>query len=190
MFNSASARQQAIQTARQVLNVKPVYLDTETTGLERSDEIVEIAIVDAEGQVLRDTFVKPSRSIPADATRIHNITDEMVLGAPTWPILWSQIRPLLVGKVIVAYNAEFDMRMMQQSHERYRLPWRDKLQPYDLLKLYAQFRGEWDPVRRAWKFHSLDQAGKYAGISLPNAHRSLADTLLARELLIYIANAS
>ena len=191
MFNSTTARQQAIQTARKVLEEKPVYLDTETTGLNRSDEIVEITIVDSEGQVLVDSFVRPSQPIPLDATRINNITNEMVQGAPTWPILWvQQIRPILTGKVIVAYNTEFDLRMMQQSHDRYRLPWRESLHSYDLLKLYAQFRGVWDPARKSWKFYTLEEAGTASAISLPNAHRALADTLLARELLLYIAGAS
>ena len=190
MFNPTTSRQQAIQTARKVLDVKPVFLDTETTGLNRSDEIVEITIVDSDGQVLVDSFVRPSQPIPLEATRINNITNEMVQGAPSWPVLWTQqIRPILTGKMIVAYNSEFDLRMMQQSHDRYRLPWRESLHSHDLLKLYAQFRGVWDPTRRSWKYFSLEEAGKTSAISLPNAHRALADTLLARELLLYIAGA-
>jgi DNA polymerase-3 subunit epsilon len=188
MVNPTSSRLQAIQTAREVLKNAPVYLDTETTGLGNTDEIVEISVVDSPGNVLVDTFVKPSRSIPVEAINIHGITDEMVQKAPAWPILWSQVRCFLVGKVIVAYSADFDMRMMKQSHDRYRIPWKENLQPFDLLKLYAQFRGEWDSNRRSWKYFTLDSAGKASGISLPNSHRSLADTLLARALLIYIAD--
>jgi DNA polymerase-3 subunit epsilon len=187
MVNPSSSRLQAIQTAREVLKNAPVYLDTETTGLGSTDEIVEISVVDTYGIVLVNTFVKPSRTIPAEAINIHGITDEMVQKAPAWPILWSQVRSFLVGKVVVAYNSDFDMRMMKQSHDRYRIPWKENLQPFDLLKLYAQFHGEWDSNRRSWKYFSLDKAGKASGISLPNSHRSLADTFLARALLIYIA---
>ena len=188
MVNPSSSRLQAIQTAREVLKNAPVYLDTETTGLGSTDEIVEISVVDTYGIVLVNTFVKPSRTIPAEAINIHGITDEMVQKAPAWPILWSQVRFFLVGKVVVAYNSDFDMRMMKQSHDRYRIPWKENLQPFDLLKLYAQYRGEWDSNRRSWKYFTLDSAGKASGISLPNSHRSLADTLLARALLIYIAD--
>jgi DNA polymerase-3 subunit epsilon len=191
MFDRDSARLKAVQTARQVLETKPVFLDTETTGLARTDEVIEIAIVDADGQTLCDSFVRPSRPIPADATRINHITNEMVQGSQTWPILWTQkVRSVLVGKVIVAYNADFDKAMLQQSHDRYRLPWRENLQWFDLLKLYSQFRGLWDASRGNWKFISLDEAGKTAGITIPNAHRALADTLLARELMLHIAKAN
>ena len=36
-------RQRAIQTAQKILAAQPIYLDTETTGLENSDEIIEIS---------------------------------------------------------------------------------------------------------------------------------------------------
>ena len=57
--NQLSQRQNAIMIARQVIAQNPVYLDTETTGLEKTDEIVEISIVDDSGQVLLDSLVKP-----------------------------------------------------------------------------------------------------------------------------------
>jgi len=185
--NQLNPRQQAIQLARQVLSQQPVYLDTETTGLERTAEIVEISVIDDAGTILLDSLVKPIRSIPSNATQIHGITNEMVQPAPAWPILWQQIRPLLLGKTIVAYNSDFDYRLMMQSHAQYKLPWRDKLFFFDLLKLYAQFRGEWDVRRGSWRYFSLNQAGKDAHIQLPNAHRSTADTLLTRALLHYVA---
>jgi DNA polymerase III epsilon subunit-like protein len=182
-----TSRQQAIQVARQVLAQNPVYLDTETTGLEKTDEVVEITILDPEGQVLLNSLVRPSQPIPAGAERIHGISNEMVQKAPAWPILWQQIRPLLIGKTIVAYNSDYDHRLLQQSHARYKQPWRDSLKFFDLLKLYSQFRGEWDANRRSWRYFSLDAAGKACGIPLPNAHRATADTLLTRALLHFIA---
>ena len=104
-----------------------------------------------------------------------------------WPVVWPQVRAALFGRLVVMYNEEFDLRMMQQSHARYRLPWKDKFNTFDLLKLYAEFQGEWDPYRRSYRYHSLAYAGKQCRISLPNAHRSTADTLLTRALLHYIA---
>jgi DNA polymerase-3 subunit epsilon len=186
--NQLTQRQNAVLIARQVVEQNPVYLDTETTGLEKTDEIVEISIIDDAGNVLLQSLVKPSQSIPASAIRIHGITNDMVQKAPAWPILWQQVRPLLLNKTIVAYNSDFDYRLIVQSHARYKLPWKDSLSFFDLLKLYSRFRGEWDSVRRSWRYFSLEQAGKSANITLPNAHRSTADTLLTRELLHYIAN--
>lgn len=188
MTLQTDSRKQAIDNAQKLIQAKPTFLDTETTGLERSDEVIEIALVDFDGQVLLDSLIKPSKPIPSSATKINGISNDMVLQAPTWPVFWLRAKPLMTNRMIVAYNADFDLRMMQQSHERYRMPWRESIQMFDLLKLYSQFKGEWDPINRGWKFHSLEKAGRDCGIPLPNAHRSLADTLLARELLLFIAN--
>jgi DNA polymerase-3 subunit epsilon len=182
-----AARQHAIETARKVLAAKPVYLDTETTGLDRSDEIIEISIIDDDGQVVFESLVKPTQPIPPASTRVHGIQNEDVQSARPWPILWPQVRNALFGRVVVIYNEEFDLRLMRQSHARHNLPWKDKFNSFDLLKLYAEFRGEWDSARRTYRYQSLEKAGQQCGISLPNAHRSTADTLLTRAVLHFIA---
>ena len=189
MISSSSAsRQQAILTAQRIIGSQPVYLDTETTGLETSDEIVEISIVDDDGRVLFESLVKPSQPIPYSATQIHGITNQEVETARNWPAIWPQVRSILFGRLVVMYNEGFDMRMMQQSHARYRLPWKERINTFDLLKLYAEFRGDWDSRRRSYRYHSLANAGQQCGISLPNAHRTTADTLLTRALLHHIAS--
>lgn len=185
----SSLRKQTVLVAQKVIERRPIYLDTETTGLDKNAEIVEIAIIDDHGDTLYHSLVKPSQPIPADATRVHHITNEMVQGSPNWFTLWPEVRGILQGRIIVIYNAEYDIRLMQQSYTRYTgQPYKDRFNAFDLLKLYSEFRGEWNPMRRAYKFHSLDDAGKQCSIKLPNAHRALADTLLTRAVLHHIAN--
>lgn len=184
---TSTLRQRAIDTARVILEKKPVYLDTETTGLNSDDEIIEISIVDDDGSILLDSLVKPVKSIPLDATRIHGLADEDVRSARTWPVVWPEVRSILFGRLVVIYNQDFDLRMMMQSHARYRLAWKERLSTFDLLKLYAEFRGDWDPRRRSYRYHSLDSARRHCEIALPNAHRAAADTLLTRALLHHIA---
>jgi len=91
------------------------------------------------------------------------------------------------GRLIGVYNQEFDSRMMVQSHQRYRLPWREKLEFVDVLKLFSEFRGEYDPVHSSYRLFKLAEAGQFFNISLPNAHRSTADALLTRAVLHSIA---
>jgi DNA polymerase III subunit epsilon len=187
---NSSTRQQAIQTARQAILQKPVYLDTETTGLDRNDEIIEISIVDEDGLVLLESFVKPTQPIPADVIHVHGITNEMVRQAPSWPVLWMRVRSVLFGRLLAIYNADFDLRMMQQTHARHRIPWKENFKSIDIMKLYSDYRGEWDSVRRSMRYHSLDSAGRYCKISIPNSHRATDDTLLARAVLHYIADSN
>jgi DNA polymerase III alpha subunit (gram-positive type) len=184
-------RQEQISAkAREIIVQKPVYIDTETTGLTRSDEIIEFSIVDHDGTDLYTTLVKPTQAIPREATRIHGITDRMVETAQAWPIQWPHIRAILFDRLVAAYNVEFDARMMEQSYQKYNLPRRERLEFIDVLKLFADFRGEYDSFLGAYRYFKLSEAGRYFNISLPNAHRSTADALLTRAVLHSIAGLS
>ncbi len=183
-------RLQAIQLARSKVELKPVYLDTETTGLKENDEIVEIAIIDHDGQVLLESLVRPIRRIPPDAVAIHGITNAMVQDATRWSEIWPEAESLLSGRQIAIYNAEFDIRMMRQSHRIAMLPWRmSRENVFCIMQLYAQFFGTWDPYRGSYRYHSLEMAGRQSSIPLPNTHRARDDAALTRALLHAIAAA-
>ena len=73
-------QQRVADIAQSIIKQSPVYLDTETTGLDKTAEIVEIAVVDDAGQILINQLVRPSKPIPAEVTLLHGITNEMVAG--------------------------------------------------------------------------------------------------------------
>lgn len=83
-------------------------LDTETTGIEYDSEIVDIAIIDLDKNLIFASLVKPICPIPEEATMIHGITNEMVADAPSWLEVWAQVQKLLSGKTLLIYNADFD----------------------------------------------------------------------------------
>lgn len=183
------ARQEAIAKANTFLAQKPIYLDTETTGTHERSEIIEICIVGQSGQVLLDSFVKPVNKIPKDATQIHGISNDMVNTAPTWTKLWPQIKEILAGQWVGIYNAEFDLRLMQQTHEKRKQVWEPLgAKGFCIMNLYAQFYGEWNDKKGDYRWQSLSKAGEQSGITIPNSHRAKSDTLLARAVLHHIAN--
>jgi DNA polymerase-3 subunit epsilon len=186
---SLSSRSQAIQIAKDLLLNQPVNLDTETTGLGPTDEIVEIAIVDHDGEVIFEYLVKPKFPIPQDAIAIHGINNHMVSSAKSFPLIWPLIRSKVIAKSIGIYNASFDLRMMRQSFSNHNVPWKEKLNTFDILELYARFYGEWDSRRGSYRFQSLANAGQQCGISLKNTHRAKDDALLTREILHHMAKA-
>lgn len=181
-------RQEAITIAQRVIENQPLYLDTETTGLGPQDEIVEISILDHDGEVVIDSLVRPSKPIPQDAIAIHGITNAMVSAAQTWKSIWPEVEAVINGKQVAIYNAEYDLRMLKQSTKIQKIPWQVvDVSFFDIMQLYANFYGDWNSARGSFRWQSLLNAGKQAGISLPNSHRAKDDAALARAVLHAIA---
>jgi DNA polymerase III epsilon subunit-like protein len=184
-----AARKQAIAKAKAMVERQPVYLDTETTGIGPNDNILEISIIDHDGRILVDTLVKPVGTISTPAMAIHGITEEMVSDAPRWGDVWGMIESVLADRLLGIYNADFDLRMMQQSHALNWMQWAEPagLEVFCIMKLYAQFYGMWNPRRGSFRWQSLDSAGRQCGIHLPNTHRAKDDALLTQALLQHMA---
>ena len=180
-------RRAAIAQAQIELNKKPIYLDTETTGLKETDQIVEIGLLEHDGSIAFQSLVRPTVRIPPEAARVHHITDAMAATAPAWPAIWPQVETLLTTRRIAIYNAEYDLRLLQQSHRAHGLVWSASINHFCIMKLYAQFRGDWNSRTGNYRWYSLDDARWQCGLDLPNAHRAHADTLLARAVLNFIA---
>lgn len=185
---NTNLRQNVIQEARAFLAAKPVYLDTETTGMHLSAEVIEIGIIDDQGQILFDQLIRPRGRIDPAAGRVHGITPEMLADAPTWEQVWPRAEAVLLDNKIGVYNVEFDLRLIKQSNER---SWIRSALPggnfFDIMKLYARYYGDWDAYHRSFRFQSLELAGRQCGIRLPNAHRAVDDCLLTRALLHHMA---
>ena len=114
----------AILWARGVLSDSStvIILDTETTGLDLSAEIVQISLITIDGASLFDSLVKPTQPIPPEATAIHHITDLDVAQAPSFNMIYDRLKALLEGKRVVTYDADFDIQMLRQSGRHYHLP--------------------------------------------------------------------
>lgn len=187
--SNAQARWAAIQAGRKILESRPVYLDTETTGLDWRAEVVEVCVLDHDGRVLVDSLVRPTTPIPPEATRVHGIVDAMVRPAPTWAELWPQVAGALEGRTVAIYNADFDLKMIAQSHRRHGLAWQaGYLRAECLMKLYARFYGQVNPAYGTFRWQPLADAARQCGIALPNAHRARDDALLARAVLEHMAS--
>lgn len=145
-----------------------LVLDTETTGLENDDEICEIAIIKGNGECVLNTLIKPKKIIPAAATGVHGITNEMVANAPTWAEVHDLFCKLIDGKMLMAYNSEFDERLLRQT-----MIYAGKIDMPDMkfqcaMKLYTKYCGD-----RKWR--KLGVAAEGCGVTVANAHRALGD---------------
>jgi DNA polymerase-3 subunit epsilon len=150
--------------------------------------VIEIGVIDDQAQILFDQLIRPRGKMDPAAGRVHGITLEMLESAPTWEQVWPQAEVFLTGRRIGVYNVEFDLRLIKQTHSRSWLTWSlPDANFFDIMKLYARFYGDWDPLRKSYRYQSLEIAGRQCGIRLPNAHRAIDDCLLTRALLHYMA---
>lgn len=92
-----------------------VVLDTETTGLEDDDQIIEIAIVDFEGNTLVNTRIKPTVDIDPGAQSVHGISMDDLADCPSWPEVEANVKAALTDKIVIIFNAQFDKRMLKQT---------------------------------------------------------------------------
>lgn len=181
MTHNAAAR------ARAILEEEPLFFDTETTGLGDRDEIIEVGVVDAKGRTVLESLVRPRRRIPPDASAIHGISNEMVRQAPSWADVWPQVQKLFEGRRVGIFNAEFDLRMIRQSHQQHGLAWEEfEGSAFCVMKMYARYYGDLQGLRNA-KWQSLKNAGRQCGISLPNSHRAVGDAQLTCAVFRYMA---
>ncbi|MCT2387316.1 3'-5' exonuclease [Erwinia pyrifoliae] len=188
-----NSNQAAVATATQWLTDNCLILDTETTGLDRGSEIIEIAIINCNRQVLLNTLVQPLNSIPDATTAIHGITNEMVARAPSWDEVHKQVIALIFSHGFIAYNSEYDARLIIQSAKVYGL---DSLAFRQLINsshdcamlLYAEFYGQWDERRENYKRQKLTAAAQQQGVAVDGQpHRALADCLLTLGVIKAIA---
>lgn len=111
--NSKTGR--AAQQAETWLAVDPLFIDTETTGIDDNDQVIEIAVVDKSGTVLLETRLRPSVEIQPGAQALHGISAENLVDAPTWTETAPHLRRLFEGRTVIAFNHHFDSRLLQQT---------------------------------------------------------------------------
>jgi DNA polymerase-3 subunit epsilon len=153
----ARHRREAIAWTRALLDAADdwVILDTETTGLGLTDEVIQIGIIAPDGSVMLDSMVRPQnrRSIPAAASAVHGITIEQLANAPTFPELAPRLEEILRGRII-AYNAAYDRRLVQQTALLcgVRAP---QSRWECAMRAYSRFVGEWDSRKNDYRFQRL-----------------------------------
>lgn len=191
----------AIKKAEELIASDPLFLDTETTGLDDDATVVEISVLDIAGNVVFHSLINPMKPIPAIATSIHGITNEDVENAPVFTEIMDDLIRIFKGRIILIYNEDYDVRLILQTalqsggltdkyHDLYSLIMIQENATTDcVMHLYAQYRGI-ESDRGGYKWHKLVTAAESFGVDTSEAHRATADCLMTIAVLKGIANAN
>ena len=161
-----------ISVLRELSLDRVVCLDVETTGLDlRSDEVLQIALVRGDGEVLLSRYVRPEHhsSWPL-AQRTHGISPSMVEGRPSLVSLKPEIEKVFEDvDLIVGYNVAFDLLFLQSAGISF-----GNASVFDVMREFAPVAGRWDADRQRYAWVSLAYCAKFYGVPL-RAHDALGD---------------
>jgi len=163
--------------------------DVETTGLNpQKESIVEIGAIrfSIQGEIERfNTLIDPGFPMPAGASKVNNITDEMLSGQPSIQEALPNFVTFAGNNIMIAHNAPFDCGFVNASLVRLyddgyttfaALPNRVA----DTLSMARRFL----PGRSRYNLQDISAS---VGIQAKEAHRALDDARLCMELFIYMA---
>lgn len=183
----ATDRPTAVAWAKAVTSQSDMlFLDTETTGLGKTAEIVDLSIVALDGTVVVNQLIRPVRPIPIDAMLIHGITNDHVADAPSWRDVLELVRPLLHGRLVIAYNSSFDRSMIEQCTAAAMADC-PSIEWHCAMRAYAAYRKDPRLPSGGYRWRPLHEAAAACGLPVPT-HRALADAVACRGVVLRMAN--
>lgn len=168
--------------------MREILFDTETTGFDpfSGDRLIEIGCVDMVNKIVQKgddhvyhRYVNPERDVPDSAVKVHGLTRDFLADKPVFAEV-AQDFLNFVGddSVLVAHNAEFDMKFINFELEQLGLPTLPADRFVDTLALArAKFPGQANSLDALCRRFEID-----------NSHRTLHGALLDAEILadVYI----
>ena len=99
---------------------RKLILDTETTGLNfDNDRIIEIGIVELIDNVLTQNYfheyINPEMNISLSAQKVHGISNEFLIGKPTFNNIAKKFLDFIKDDTIIIHNAEFDTNFINKE---------------------------------------------------------------------------
>jgi DNA polymerase-3 subunit epsilon/exodeoxyribonuclease X len=168
--------------------VKYVLFDTETTGNQEEDRIIQIGamVVDAKGKVeVYDELCSSEVAIKIEAMEVHNITPDIIEGKERF-IKTKFYNDLVVlneeQNYLIAHNIDFDLGMLQKEGFVNKMKLIDTLRcskhlfpdaPYHRLQYFRYALGLYKDEQQEASKHNI----------IIKAHDAIGDVLVMKLLL-------
>lgn len=162
--------------------MREIVFDTETTGLSftAGDRLVEIGCVEMVNRVetgrTYHAYFHPERAMPAEAQRIHGLSDAFLSDKPKFHEKVDELLEFIGDSVLVAHNATFDFGFLNGELKKIG---REVISLERMIDTVAMAR-----QRHPGAKHSLDALCTRYGID--RSHRVLHGALLDAQLLCQV----
>lgn len=180
LFSSIANNEDLIREEdKQLSNHNIIVLDTETTGLDKKAQVLQLSIIDGSGKTLFNEYVKPEGVANWElAQKVNHISPEMVANKKSLKAYEKEITAILnKADYIVGYNVAYDLRLLQQSGIK--LPDNTISKSVDVMKAFSLLKPVYVPFGNYDNyFTSLAKCSeyfKYKPDDNANFHDSLED---------------
>lgn len=159
-----------------------VALDLETTGINpRMDEIIEIGMIKVDDGQITDSFhtlVRPDAKIPYRITKITEIDDQMLEGAPRFCQIQDYVAGFIEGEALLGHSVGFDISFLQSSLGRALYN-----RAFDTMELARIIM----PSAKSYRLQDLCVS---AGIENTVSHRAMEDARAAMMLYEHLSKST
>ncbi len=177
-----------------------LIIDTETSGLfdfskpadaDGQPRMASIAMIVLDENLNEVSsvqhFVKPDGwELSAEVTAVHGLTNEHLneVGIGVRPILEEYIGHVDAGMVVVAFNSQFDTKILRGELRRAQMDDR-----FEKTPTICTMRAATDLVKapkktgKGWKFPKLAEACAHFGITNEGAHSAMHDARACAEIM-------
>lgn len=164
-----------------------VIMDTETTGNSHQDEVVEIGIIDMNGNVIYESYFMPEKRFSQSAAAVNKLNKAFLksVKAPYFKDEWPKIVNLIKGYTILGHNLSYDKRMIIDTCKKYEL---DDVEAADLFTNYEDSKR----IAQNWMIASnykLDDLSTMLGITWDETHDATDDCKMTLQFLQSLENA-
>ncbi|MEQ1965604.1 3'-5' exonuclease [Xenorhabdus nematophila] len=168
------------------VNLEPVILDTETTGLGERDQVIELAVTDIWGDVLLNTRLRPTVKISPHAMDVHGISEADLTNEPMWPQIAPALAQLLSGRHVVIFNSSFDSRLLRQTAGAFgdHMPWWEEKNLLCAMTLASDAFGS---TNRHGTISLADATYQAGVVWKGRAHSAATDAIATADLVTEIA---
>ena len=101
---------------------RKIIFDTETTGLGNKDRIIEICLWEIIDDIKTDNFLhfyfNPQMKVPEEAVNIHSLDNDFLKDKPLFEDKYEEIINFIDDSNLIAHNASFDRRMLNNELRR------------------------------------------------------------------------
>ncbi len=159
-----------------------LILDTETTGLANTDEILQLSVIDGIGNVLWDRYYRPQNHTSwYYAQKVNHISPEFVADKPNIAEDSEEIIEMFRScELVLGYNTKFDLRMLENNIPQFN---ELVLNSEDVHNLYRKY--EHEKLLPNLEKHDLGSVSSFLGF-VPNDNEAMHNSLTDVKATLYI----